>query len=443
MKLLIILVLSGSLLNCTGKTDSNNSASGPDKKLSPKHEPVKEPLMKPVKPPEKKSVAQKKAPPVPKPIKKLLPLGIKDKGVFSKFDSQITLEKLSGIDPKKTYIYVNKKARTLTLYHNYVAAKVYPIALGGAPKGKKIRQGDKKTPEGKYAICERKLFKKISPRYGSASLLLTYPGVHDAKRGLASKLITKAQYTEIDKLLKDKKTPLQNTTLGSSIRIHGGGVDSDWTLGCIALRDEDAIELYHSTSHWTPVHIVPDWTPGDKDGDGIADQLDILIGAKKLILNKSDYDPAYFSIKYPWGDVPENKGVCTDVIIRAMRNAGIDLQSLMYDNIMKNRNLYPRIKKPDRNIDHRRVGNMLVYFRYHYNLISNGWSEKTKDKFLPGDIIFMDTITYPGPDHVGIISDRKDSRGNYLVINNWASGCVTAEMDILDSVSILYHYRVK
>lgn len=182
---------------------------------------------------------------------------------------------------------------------------------------------------------------------------------------------------------------------------------------------------------------------GDRDGDKIPDQLDILIGAKKLVLNGARYQGGYLRLKYPKGDVPSNMGVCTDVVIRAMRNAGYDLQKLLYLHIKKNRRSYPEIVRPDKNIDHRRVRNLIIYFKDRFKLISRGITRSNRGLYLPGDIIFMDTLPSAGPDHIGIVSDGKGKNGYPLVINNWTYGHRTAEMELLPEVPVTHHFRIK
>ena len=181
----------------------------------------------------------------------------------------------------------------------------------------------------------------------------------------------------------------------------------------------------------------------DRDKDGVPDALDILIGAKKTVLNADAYTEGYMKMPYPGGDVPRDVGVCTDVVIRAVRNAGLDLQQALHEDIKRARASYPMIKKnPDWQIDQRRVKTLLPYFVRHWKKHTVKLDD-TSDPLRPGDVIFMDTFpSREGPDHIGIISDTIGDSGMPLVINNWTNGTVTAEMDLLPSVPVLYRFRM-
>jgi len=181
----------------------------------------------------------------------------------------------------------------------------------------------------------------------------------------------------------------------------------------------------------------------DRDKDGIPDPLDVLVGAKKTVLNADAYTEGYVTIKYPMGDVPRERGVCTDVIIRAVRNAGIDLQKELHDDIARAKAAYPMIKGAGNpHIDQRRVATLLPYFKRH-------WEKRTEklddasDPLRPGDVIFMDTFpSRSGPDHIGIVSDTLGESGLPLINNNWTNGTVTAEMDLLTFVPVLHRFRL-
>ena len=184
----------------------------------------------------------------------------------------------------------------------------------------------------------------------------------------------------------------------------------------------------------------------DRDRDGIPDPLDILIGAKKTVINADAYTveaQRYTTLKYPGGDVDRSMGVCTDVIIRSVRNAGLDLQKDLHEDIIKRRASFPMIRRgPDASIDQRRVGTLLPYFKKHWES-HTAKLDDANDPLRPGDIILMDTFpTRSGPDHIGIISDQIGPNGLPLVINNWTNGTVTSEMDLLTFVPVLYRFRL-
>ncbi len=149
------------------------------------------------------------------------------------------------------------------------------------------------------------------------------------------------------------------------------------------------------------------------------------------------YDPSYFSISYPNGDVPSDKGVCTDVVIRAYRKLGIDLQKEVHEDMLAHFNLYPTIwglSKTDKNIDHRRVPNLMAFFERH-GVVKT--MSRNADDYQPGDIVCWNlggAIT-----HIGLVVNRKSSDGNrYLIVHNIGGGQVLA--DCLFDFRIIGHY---
>lgn len=160
--------------------------------------------------------------------------------------------------------------------------------------------------------------------------------------------------------------------------------------------------------------------------------------ALSLTFQKVMYDPSYFKISYPNGDVPSNKGVCTDVVIRAYRLIGVDLQKLVHEDMKSNFDKYPNnwgLKSTDVNIDHRRVPNLMVFFSRKGNKLSN--TNQTKD-YLPGDIVCWDLGN--GILHIGLVSDKKsENQSRYLVIHNIGAGQVLE--DFLFKAKIIGHYR--
>ncbi|WP_346882812.1 DUF1287 domain-containing protein [uncultured Algibacter sp.] len=160
--------------------------------------------------------------------------------------------------------------------------------------------------------------------------------------------------------------------------------------------------------------------------------------ALALTKQQVTYDPSYFSIAYPNGDVPSSKGVCTDVVIRAYRKLGIDLQKAVHEDMKTNFSLYPKIwglKRTDRNIDHRRVPNLMVYFKRQN--AQKPITNNPKD-YMPGDIVCWNlggAIT-----HIGIVVDRKSNDGKRnLIVHNIGSGQVLE--DSLFDFKIIGHYR--
>jgi uncharacterized protein YijF (DUF1287 family) len=194
-----------------------------------------------------------------------------------------------------------------------------------------------------------------------------------------------------------------------------------------------------------PVRVLApgDPTPGgDADDDGIPDELDLVLGAHKVALNGAAYVGGYVEMPYPGGDVPRATGVCTDVIVRALRNAGIDLQKELYLDIGRAPSAYPMVKRRDPSIDQRRVATILPWFRR--NFVAHGVDPRDpNDPFRPGDILFMDTFPRrDGPEHVGIVGDRLGPSGLPLVINNWTDGYRESEMDLLTFVPVTNRFRV-
>lgn len=157
-----------------------------------------------------------------------------------------------------------------------------------------------------------------------------------------------------------------------------------------------------------------------------------------LTKDKVKYDPSYFSISYPGGDIPSDKGVCTDVVIRAYRKLNIDLQKEVHEDMKKNFNKYPKIwglKRPDTNIDHRRVPNLMTFFSRKGTVKTK--SDKPED-YIPGDIVTWD-LNNKGLTHIGIVVNHKSSDGKrYLIVHNIGSGQVTE--DCLFSWKITGHY---
>lgn len=149
------------------------------------------------------------------------------------------------------------------------------------------------------------------------------------------------------------------------------------------------------------------------------------------------YDPQYTRIGYPNGDVPADRGVCTDVIIRAYRKMGIDLQKEVHEDMNNNFKKYPQHwgnSQPDKNIDHRRVPNLMTFFTRHGTVkkITNNPND-----YLPGDIVCWDLGG--GITHIGMITCKRSSDGKrFLIVHNIGAGQVCEDM--LFEYTIIGHY---
>ena len=167
----------------------------------------------------------------------------------------------------------------------------------------------------------------------------------------------------------------------------------------------------------------------DKDNDGIDDQTDILDGAKKYISTKPKYKSKYYNTGYP----NDGYGVCTDVVAFALKDAGYDLQSLVNEHILANKDLYD-IEVVDKNIDFRRVKNLKIYL--DYNAISLTTDINDIEKWQGGDIVVF-------KNHIGIVSDNRNRKGISFVIHHANPYQKYYEEDILEYHNdIVGHYRI-
>jgi uncharacterized protein YijF (DUF1287 family) len=152
------------------------------------------------------------------------------------------------------------------------------------------------------------------------------------------------------------------------------------------------------------------------------------------------YDPAYVRIAYPGGDVPADTGVCTDEIIRSYRRVGVDLQKEVHEDMVRNFGVYPRswrwlLSRPDPNIDHRRVPNLMVFFTRKGESLP---LSVRADDYAPGDLVTWDLGG--GIPHIGIVVDQKSApSGRYMLVHNIGQG--PRMEDVLFNWKVTGHYR--
>lgn len=168
--------------------------------------------------------------------------------------------------------------------------------------------------------------------------------------------------------------------------------------------------------------------------------LKLSDAAIALTQQKVAYDPAYFKIPYPNGDVPAGKGVCTDVVIRAYRTLGTDLQKNVHEDMKQNFKLYPKDwgrKAPDANIDHRRVYNLMVFFKRKGTVKP---TTKNPEDYKPGDMVCWNLSGNIA--HIGLVVNKKSVDGKrYLIVHNIGAGQVIE--DVLFDWKIIGHYQYK
>jgi uncharacterized protein YijF (DUF1287 family) len=184
-------------------------------------------------------------------------------------------------------------------------------------------------------------------------------------------------------------------------------------FGCMPLHAEPSTSTVAASPHW-------------------------IAAARKQVGITLHYDPSYVRLSYPGGDVPPERGVCTDVLIRAMREVGLDLQRAVHEDMREAFASYPKrwgLSRPDRNIDHRRVPNLETWMQ------RQGWKvSDSSDQPLPGDVI---TWELPGNlPHIGIVSDQYSADGaRLLILHNVGAG--TREEDVLERWPRVAHFRPK
>ncbi len=169
------------------------------------------------------------------------------------------------------------------------------------------------------------------------------------------------------------------------------------------------------------------------------DATQLVAAARSQIGVTVGYDPSYRELTYPGGDVPRETGVCCDVVVRALREVGLDLQQLLHEDMLDHFDSYPQfwgLQAPDANIDHRRVPNLACYFGRQAWSVAASYDAA---EYWPGDIVTWDLGG--GQNHIGIVSDRRTADGTPLILHNVR--CGTQEEDILFKLAIAGHYRPK
>ncbi len=183
--------------------------------------------------------------------------------------------------------------------------------------------------------------------------------------------------------------------------------------------------------------VMPMHAPAQGTSPGVKiDPARTVAAARQQIGVTTGYDAAYHVLAYPGGDVPLSTGVCTDVVTRALREQGVDLQQAVHEDMKRHFAEYPHqwdLKAPDPNIDHRRVPNLMTFFR------RQGWERPVTAQgsdYQPGDVVTWNLGG--GTTHIGVVADTA-GRAAPMVIHNIGEG--TREEDVLFAFKIIGHYR--
>lgn len=195
------------------------------------------------------------------------------------------------------------------------------------------------------------------------------------------------------------------------------------------------IYIYHSNFIFKRYYTSKDFgidllkSNTDFNNNGIDDYTDILNGAKIEVKNHPKYISNYYEGGYP----PDDVGVCTDLVWRAFKNAGYCLKDMVDKDITLNLNSYINIKKPDKNIDFRRVKNLKIFFERNSAVLTSNPHEI--EKWQPGDIVIYND------NHIAIISDKRNNQGLPYIIHHYSFWQLNLEEDALTNSKITGHYR--
>jgi uncharacterized protein YijF (DUF1287 family) len=373
-------------------------------------------------------------------------------GVFGEKGDWLYVKTLSGTKGyvrsdmvSDLVIKVHKRERRLYLLKKGQVIKSYRIALSSEnPLRDKERLGDYGTPEGRFYICQM-TGDPSKLKYGPRSMLISYPGIEDARRGFKEGLIDYTTYQEIARAIKDGRAPSQKTGLGSQIRIHGCGGKYDWTKGCIGLEDSDVIELYAMVSPGTRVDIYKSAEQEQELNSPLYLSARILEEANKQRAGTALY--AYKAAGQIQSDSSSGSSSRntsgSDTLAKIMRQANIDLESLIHEDAM----LYPwrysscaAFGNTNKNLS---LCQIKTWLSHHAKVLSTILGAEFVRYLKPGDILIMNTGASAGSqgDLMGIIGTGCEANGFPEIITVWQkTGLLNVPRD--KAPTILYCFRL-
>jgi uncharacterized protein YgiM (DUF1202 family) len=342
-------------------------------------------------------------------------------------------------------IKVHKRERRLYLLKKDKVIKSYHIALSSEnPLRDKERLGDYGTPEGRFYICQM-ADDPSKLKYGPRSMLISYPGIEDARRGFKEGLIDYTTYQEIAQAIKNGRAPSQKTGLGSQIRIHGCCGKYDWTKGCIGLEDSDVIELYAMVSPGTRVDIYKSAEQDQELNSPLYFSTRILEGANKQRAGTALY--AYQSAGQIQSDYSSDSSTrhsaAPDNLVKLMQHANIELESLIPEDAMLYPWRYSSCATSGNKNNNLSLCQLRTWFSHHAQVLSNTLGVQFVMYLKPGDILIMNTGASSGSqgDFMGIIGTGCEANGFPEIITVWQKpGLMDVPRD--KAPTILYCFRL-
>lgn len=175
-------------------------------------------------------------------------------------------------------------------------------------------------------------------------------------------------------------------------------------------------------------------------------QRSIVTTARRQYTKKVRYSDRYFRLSYPGGDVPADLGMSVDLVIRSLRSAGIDLQRLVHEDLIINPDAYPLYRwptgYPDYHIDHRRIAILKVFLDRYALRLTSRVALATLERWQSGDLVIWSTRrTNVLPNHIGVVSDRRNEKGVPYVFEIYSKDAVVAESRLVNHWTVVAHYR--
>lgn len=314
----------------------------------------------------------------------------------------------------------------VALMSGRLVLETFPAIVGPAP-----------LPEGRYYVCET----QAGPLAGRA-LLLSHPGVDEARRALAANRIDRRTYLSIVSAVRGGRLPEQGTILGGGARITGGRLRTAPRPGMILLDDAGIKALLARLPRHARVDVHRTSRQAAEAEDQARLGAAVALGAAEQLKTPAAFlrpEPGPFKLAYPGGDIQPDLACDADVVVRALRRAGLDLQALIHEDILFDHEPYSRlVKAPDPDFDHRRVEVLTVFLaRRAENLPLDPRVDPFG--FSPGDIVLL---AAPNASLLGVLEHRLGRSGLPRVVTVIGPGRRVESQDLLGRLPVAGHFRL-